>query len=190
MAQKIIIADRSISALEALRLAFMDSGFDVYTFSNGEEVIKSIPHIEPDAFLIGVSLKGKGGLEVGEYIKESKDYDSFPVVFLASAFEDIDEERLSKIPNQGVFREPFDSGEVARKIRNLLGGEEGVDTLPEEPSFDEVEEIRREFQKRVDAVEKNISGKMRNVVMKEIYEVAKELEKRIKAGILEEIKKD
>jgi len=94
-----------------------------------------------------------------------------------------------KIPNQGVFWEPFDSGEVVRKVKNLLQGEEGVDTLPEEPSFDEIEELRREFQKRVDAVEKNITSKMRNVVKKEIYEVAKELEKRVKAGILEEIKK-
>lgn len=190
MAQKIIIADRSISALEALRLALMDSGYDVYTFSNGEEVIKSLPHIQPDALLLGISLKGKPGLEVGEYIKESKDYDDIPLVFLAGIFEEVDEERMSKIPNQGVFREPFDSGEVARKIKSLLEGEEGVDTLPEEPSFDEIEEIRREFQKRVDALEKNISSKMRNVVKKEIYEVSKELEKRIKAGILEKIKKD
>ena len=189
MAYKIIVADRSTSVLETLRLAFMDSGYDVYTFSNGEEAIKSIPHIEPDAFLLGLSLKGKGGLEVGEYIKGSKDYDSIPIIFLAGAFEEVDEERLLKIPNQGVFWEPFDSGEVVRKVKNLLQGEEGVDTLPEEPSFDEIEELRREFQKRVDAVEKNITSKMRNVVKKEIYEVAKELEKRVKAGILEEIKK-
>jgi DNA-binding response OmpR family regulator len=189
MAYKIIVADRSTSALEALRLAFMDSGYDVCTFSDGEEVIKSIPHIEPDGFLLGLSLKGKGGLEVGEYIKESKDYDRIPIIFLAGAFEEVDEERLSKIPNQGVFWEPFDSGEVALKIKNLLEGKDGVDTLPEEPSFSEIEELRREVQKRVDAVEKNISSKMRNVVKKEIYEAVKELEKRVKAGILEEIKK-
>jgi len=190
MAYKLIVADKSPAALEALRLALMDSGYDVYTFSNGEEVIKSLPHIEPDAFLLGISLKGKPGLEVGEYIKESKDYDTIPIVFLAGVFEEVDEERMSKIPNQGIIWAPFDSGEVARKIKNLLEGEEGVDTLPEEPSFDEIEEIKREFQKRVDALEKNISGKMRNIVKKEIYEVAKELEKRIKAGILEDIKKD
>jgi hypothetical protein len=83
---------------------------------------------------------------------------------------------------------PFDSGEVVQTIQDLLIREQGVNTLPEEPSFDEAEEMDRKFQKRLDAVEKKMSGQIRNVVKKEIYEAVKEVEKRVKAGVLKEIK--
>jgi len=188
MAYKLIIAEKSPSALEALRMAFTDSGFDVYTFTNGEEVIKSIPHIEPDAFILGISLKKKEGIEVGKYIRDSKDYKDIPILFLVGAYKELDKEKVSKIPNQGIFREPFDSGEVVRKVRSLIQGDDGLDTLPEEPSFDERAEIEKSFQRKLDAVEKNMSGKVRNIVKKEIYEAVKELEKRVKVGILREIK--
>jgi DNA-binding response OmpR family regulator len=189
MAYKIIIADQSRSVLEVLHLAFLSSGYDIYTFMNGEEVIKSIPHIEPDAFLIGISLKEKGGLEVGKYIKESKDYKDLPIIFLIGAFMELDEEKISKIPHQGLIREPFDSGEVVGKVKSLLEGDKGLDTLPEDPSYNEIEEIERMFQKRLDAVKKNMDCRIRDAVRKEIYEAVNELEKRIKAGILGEIKK-
>jgi len=188
MAYKIIIADNSPAALEALRMAFMDSSYDVYSFTNGEEVIKSIPHIEPEACVLGISLKKKGGLEVGRTIRESKDYKDIPILFLIGAYKELDKEKISKIPNQGLFREPFDSMEVARKVRNLIQEDNGLDTLPEEPSLDEMAEMERRFQRRVEAVERNISGKIRNIVKKEIYEAVKEFEKRVKAAILREIK--
>lgn len=188
MAYKLIIADNSPAALEALRMAFMDLSHDVYTFTNGEEVIKSIPHIEPDAFVLGISLKEKGGLEIGKYIRESEDYKDTPIIFLIGAYKELDQEKISKIPNQGIFREPFDSMEVVSKVKSLIKGDDGLDTLPEEPSFDEIPEIERKFRKRLDAIEKNMKYEMRNIVKKEIYEAMKEFEKRIKAAVLREIK--
>ncbi|MFO7979325.1 MAG: response regulator [Candidatus Aminicenantes bacterium] len=188
MTYKLIIADNSPAALETLRMAFIDSSYDVYTFTNGEEVIKSIPHIEPDAFILGLSLKEKGGLEIGKYIRESEDYKDIPIVFLIGAYKELDMQNLSKIPNQGIFREPFDSEEVVRKLKSLIQGDNGLDTLPEEPAMDETAELERKFQKRLDAIEKNMTGKMRNIVKKEIYEAIKEFEKRVKAAVLREIK--
>lgn len=188
MTYKLIIADNSPAALETLRMAFIDSSYDVYTFTNGEEVIKSIPHIEPDAFILGLSLKEKGGLEIGKYIRESDDYEDIPIVFLIGAYKELDMQNLSKIPNQGIFREPFDSEEVVRKLKSLIQGDNGLDTLPEEPAMDETAELERKFQKRLDAIEKNMTGKMRNIVKKEIYEAIKEFEKRVKAAVLREIK--
>ncbi|HZX11629.1 MAG TPA: response regulator [Acidobacteriota bacterium] len=188
MAYKLIVADNSPAALETLRMAFIDSSYDVYTFTNGEEVIKSIPHIEPDAFVLGLSLKEKGGLEIGKYIRESEDYKDIPIVFLIGAYKELDMQNLSKIPNQGIFREPFDSEEVVRKLKSLIQGDNGLDTLPEEPAMDEIAELERKFQKRLDAIEKNMTGKMRNIVKKEIYEAIKEFEKRVKAAVLREIK--
>jgi len=188
MAYKLIIADNSPAVLEVLRMVFMDSSYDVYTFTNGEEVIKSIPHIEPDAFVLGLSLKEKGGIEVGKYVKESDDYKETPIIFLIGAYEELDKEKLSKIPHQGIFREPFDSDELARKVKTHVQGDNGLDTFPEEPAFDETAEMERKFQKRLDALEKNMNDKMRNIVKKEIYEAVKEFEKRVKAALLKEIK--
>lgn len=188
MAYKLIVADNSPAALETLRMAFIDSSYDVYTFTNGEEVIKSIPHIEPDAFVLGLSLKEKGGLEIGKYIRESEDYKDIPILFLIGAYKELDMQNLSKIPNQGIFREPFDSEEVVQKLKSLIQGDNGLDTLPEEPAMDEIAELERKFQKRLDSIEKNMTGKMRNIVKKEIYEAIKEFEKRVKAAVLREIK--
>jgi two-component system, sensor histidine kinase and response regulator len=188
MAYKLIVADNSPAALETLRMAFIDSSYDVYTFTNGEEVIKSIPHIEPDAFVLGLSLKEKGGLEIGKYIRESEDYKDIPILFLIGAYKELDMQNLSKIPNQGIFREPFDSEEVVQKLKSLIQGDNGLDTLPEEPAMDEIAELERKFQKRLDAIEKNMTGKMRNIVKKEIYEAIKEFKKRVKAAVLREIK--
>lgn len=188
MSYKLIIADKSPAALEALRLAFMDSGYDVYSFNNGEEVIESLSHIEPDSCVLGISLKEKSGLEVGKYIRESQDYKDIPILFLIGAYEELDKEKASKISNQGLFREPFDSMEIARKVKNLIQGDNGLDTLPEEPSLDEWAEMERNFQRRLEAVERNTGEKIRNMVKKEIYEAMKELEKRVKASVLREIR--
>ncbi len=190
MRYKVIIGDSSLSALEALRMALVDLGFDVYTFSNGNELTASIPHVDPDAFVLGISLEEKGGFEVGEYIAESSDYGNIPIIFLIGAFEGLDEEKISRIPHHGLFREPFDSGEVARSVKSLMEQEKGMDTLPEEPSFDEIVDMERKIQKQLDAAEKNMNSKIRNIVKKEIYEAAKELEKRVKAGVIREIKKN
>ncbi|MBD3414063.1 MAG: response regulator [Candidatus Aminicenantes bacterium] len=187
MAYKAIIADTSRSVTEALRTAFLESGFDVYSFSNGEEVITSIPHIGPDAFVLGISLEEKGGIEVAKFLRDSKDHSDVPVIFLINAFEELDEDKISNIPHHGLFRVPFDSGEVARRIRSFLEEEQGMDTLPEEPSLDEIAEIERSVQKRLDAAEKIMSTQIRNIVKKEIYEAAKEVEKRVKAGVLKEL---
>lgn len=179
MGYKIIVADDSPSTQKLIQMAFSAAELDVFPLSDGQQVMDSLRQINPDAIILNLSLPLKDGYELGRCIRGMEGFDQTPLILLKEAFEPVDKESLEAFEYDELVLKPFDSEALARKLLAFIEGRKGPHTLPEEPVWEEKSSSERK-------VESNEN--VRDMVKREILEVERELEKRIKARIITELK--
>jgi DNA-binding response OmpR family regulator len=179
MPYKILVAHSSPSVLKAILLAFPEPEYEVYPFKSGVEVMQELNQIAPDAILLSMSLHKENGFEIGRYLKEQEKFKQIPLILLYGAFETVHEENTAGFIYDELVQEPFDSGKLIRTTLELIERRKGPQTLPEEPDLDGSPlEGERIF----------LDEDIKEFVRKEIYDAEKELEKRIRARVLAEVK--
>jgi DNA-binding response OmpR family regulator len=179
MSFKLVVAHNSPSVRKAIRLAFPEPDYEIFAFKDGVEVMKELNQINPDAILLSLSLHEEEGYEIGRYLKNQEKFKQIPLVLLYGAFEALNEERIESLVYDDLVQEPFGSENLVRVVFDLIEKRRGPQTLPEEPGFDDVPSPQVDINTRV-----------KDLVRREIVEVERELEKRIKARILSDLKKD
>ncbi len=179
MAFKVLAADSSPSALEAIQMAFQDSEYDVFTCQDGMGVMDFLPRLNPDAVVLGLSLDKMDGYELAGFIKSKKQFRSTPLILLKSAYEPLDEERLKKIGYDDIFQEPFDSEVLTRKIRVLIAERKTPTTLPEEPVGGDDQESRPKENTLQQEIGTELKEQIRALVKKEMLEFEEKLKNRI-----------
>lgn len=179
MKYKILIADSSPSFQKILQMSFPSKEFELFALNDGQEVMDSLEKINPDAFLLNLSLAHKDGYELGEYINNQEAYDQVPLILVKEAFEPLDKERLEPLEYDHLVQKPFDSDALVRMVRTAIEERKIPLTLPEEPVWDESSTA---------GVKVELDKTVRELVKKEILGMQRELEKRVKARILAEVK--
>lgn len=114
MGFKILLADDSVTVQKIITLTFSDEGVDVLTVNNGDEAIHRLQYMRPALVMADVSIPGKNGYEICEYVKNHPEMKDTPVVLLVPAFEPFDEERARRIGADQHLTKPFQS------IRTLI----------------------------------------------------------------------
>ncbi len=214
MPYKIIIADESPSAQRAVLLAFPEPEFQLFPFENGLELIKAVPEIRPDACLIGLSLSGHNGYDVALVLRRRPETRGIPLFFLKGTFESFDEEKTGGIEHEAVIVKPFDSGKLVNLVKEAIERRTTPVSLPEEPVLERIEEsapsplpsgdpggsgLPSENAARRSGIEsESLQGtkhqipesQIRKWIKAEVYELEKELERRIRAWILAERQDD
>jgi DNA-binding response OmpR family regulator len=179
MGYKIIVADDSPSAQKLIQMAFSAAELDVIPFNDGQQVMDSLSQINPDAIVLNLSLPQKTGYELGEYIRGREEFDQVPLVLLKESFEPVDKERLETFEYDELVQKPFDSEALAQKLQAFIEARKVPNTLPEEPVWRE---------KSTAELKVELDENIRDMVKHEVLEVERELEKRIKAKLLAELK--
>ena len=188
MAYRVLVADGSPSALKALHLAFQNSHYDLYTSADGSEVLGLLSQVNPDAIVLGLSLPHTDGYELLLQIRQVEGYEQTPMILLQPAFEDIDADRLDGLVYDEIVRKPFDSEELAHRIRTLISGTRDPESLPEEPGPARGEESMTETAPAGTHPEHISEDAYRSQIKQEIVEMERELEKRISARVKAELK--
>lgn len=114
MSYKILLADDSVTVQKIITLTFSDEGVDVVTVNNGDEAITRLQHLRPALVMADVSIPGKNGYDICEFVKTHPDMKETPVILLVPAFEPFDEERARRIGADYHLTKPFQS------IRTLI----------------------------------------------------------------------
>lgn len=179
MKHKLLVADSSKSFQKLLQMSFPASEFDIVALEDGQEVMDSLDKLGPDAFLLNLSLSQKDGYELGAHINNQKAFDHMPLILIKEAFEPLDKERLEKIKYDHLIQKPFDSDALVGIVRSALEERKIPMTLPEEPVLEGGSTAKMKV-----ALDKTV----RELVKNEILSMQRELEKRIKARILAEVK--
>lgn len=179
MNYKIIVAEDSPSTQKLIHMSFPDTEFEIFPFADGQEVLDSLSQINPDAIILNLSLPQKNGYELGEHIKSQESFHHVPLILIKEAFEPLDKERLDAFEFDQLVQKPFDSEALVESVRKAIEERKIPTTLPEEP----VSDLDTTFDKKV-ALDETV----RELVKQEILDIERELEKRIKARIVAELK--
>lgn len=123
-AKKLLVADDSLTIQKVIRLALSNEGYEIQAVSDGKDVIEQIALFRPDAVLIDVSLPGKSAFEVKQEFNEGTDFNDAKFILMSSAFEDVDESRVSETGFDGRLVKPFDPAHLRKVLSEALGESE------------------------------------------------------------------
>lgn len=81
--RRILLVDDMPTILNAIS-AVMSQIYDVYTLSNGNQVLKFLQFNDPpDVFLLDIEMPGMDGFTVFNLIRQQKEYAKTPIIFLS-----------------------------------------------------------------------------------------------------------
>lgn len=176
MNYKVIVADGSPSVRKAVELAFSDSEFELFFFDNGQELVRALPDIGPDAVLVGLGLPGLDGYRAAAHLRGLKELDRTALFFLRGSFEAFDADKAAGLDYEEVVRKPFDSEALAGRLRSLLERKHDVLSFPEpseaanpreRPAAAEGADLAALVRREVDRACAEIEGRVRESVLRE-----------------------
>jgi len=121
VSHKILLADDSVTVQKIITLTFSDEGVDVVTVNNGDEAINRLQYLRPALVMADVSIPGRNGYEICEFVKLHPEMNDTPVILLVPAFEPFDEERARRIGADYHLTKPFQSiRTLISTVKNLM----------------------------------------------------------------------
>jgi CheY-like chemotaxis protein len=131
---KILLADDSVTVQKIITLTFSDEGVDVVTVNNGDEAFHRLQYMRPALVMADVSIPGRNGYEICEFVKKHPDMRNTPVILLVPAFEPFDEDRARRIGADYHLTKPFQSiRTLISTVKNLIEPESARASLPPAP---------------------------------------------------------
>jgi len=191
----IIVADPSPSAQKAAQLALAEPEFRVLVFEDGASLLEAVPGIGPDALVVSLTLPGRDGYEVARTLRSRKELQSVPLIGLRGSFEGLDGDKTVPPDYDEVLPKPFESERLAAVVRELIARKTGPTHLPEEPLWP-AQSGRAAAAAGRNGAEAPAAGPapegsgpgVREIVREEIVDMEREIEKRVRARVLADVK--
>ncbi len=121
MRPKLLLADDSITVQRVIELTLADEGLDVLTVGDGQQAVERIERDQPDIVLADLTMPGRDGYGVAEFVKQSPMFAGRTrVVLLTGAFEPIDQARADRLGIDGVLAKPFEPQAAIDLVRRVL----------------------------------------------------------------------
>jgi two-component system response regulator ChvI len=117
MAQKIALVDDDRNILTSVSMALEAEGYEVNTYSDGEDGYKGISSTPPDLVVLDIKMPRMDGMEVLAKIRESS---TIPVIFLTSKDDEVDEVIGLRMGADDYITKPFSQRLLIERIRTLL----------------------------------------------------------------------
>lgn len=134
MARTVLVADDSPTHQRRASGILTGEGLEVVTVSNGVAAIKKLSTLKPVLILADVSMPGRDGYEVCEFVKSSPDLARVPVLLIFSDLEPFDEGRAQRSRADGRIKKPFGEDELVATINRFLPEEEAAPPPPPAPA--------------------------------------------------------
>ena len=120
MARIVLVADDSPTHQRRATGILTGEGLEVVTVSNGVAAIKKLSMLRPALILADVSMPGRDGYEVCEFVKSSPDLARVPVLLIFSDLEPFDEARAQRSRADGRIKKPFGQDELVATVHRFL----------------------------------------------------------------------
>jgi DNA-binding response OmpR family regulator len=125
------------------------------------------------------------GYDVARTLRSRKELATVPLVGLRGTFECIDSDRTAQSEYDEVLPKPFDSERLAAVVRDLIARKTGPLTLPEEPGWPDEPAAAGP---RGPKIPPPTGPEIKAIVREEIGGMERELEKRVRARVLADLK--
>lgn len=134
MARRVLVADDSPTVQRRARDTLAAEGIDVVTVSNGVAAIKKLRDVNPLLVLADISMPGKDGYEVCDFVKSTPEWRHVPVLLVVGADEPYDEPRSVRVGADGSIKKPFDRDELVSTVTKFLSQAEKAAPPPPAPA--------------------------------------------------------
>ncbi|HVA01886.1 MAG TPA: response regulator [Terriglobia bacterium] len=130
MTRTILVADDSPTIQRQASGLLIAEGMEVVSVSNGVAAIKKLPTVKPHLILADVSMPGKDGYEVCEFVKHSTELCHIPVLLTCSEFEPYHEDRGTEVQADGCVKKPFNQYNLIAAVTKCLTQSELAQPAP------------------------------------------------------------
>lgn len=132
-AQKILLADDSVTIRKVVELTFADEGIEVVSVADGDTAMTRFAEIHPDMVIADVNMPGMNGYQICESIKTQDATRHIPVILLVGSFEPFDPGEASRVGANYYFTKPFHSiRELVEKVSEYLALGSASETMAPE----------------------------------------------------------
>ena len=117
MVERIALVDDDQNILTSVSLALEAEGFEVETYSDGEQGLNGISRRPPDLVILDIKMPRLDGMEVLETIRKKS---NLPVIFLTSKDDEVDEALGLRIGADDYITKPFSQRLLLERIKAIL----------------------------------------------------------------------
>jgi two-component system, OmpR family, response regulator ChvI len=140
MSITIALVDDDRNILTSLSVALQSEGFITRLYSDGEAALKALTDNPPDLAILDIKMPRMDGMELLRRLRERCD---FPVIFLTSKDEELDEALGLAMGADDYIAKPFSQRLLLARIRAVLRRTEMRSRPPEEAGGPPAAEIAR-----------------------------------------------
>jgi two-component system response regulator ChvI len=140
MSTTIALVDDDRNILTSLSVALQSEGFVTRLYSDGETALKALVENPPDLAVFDIKMPRMDGMELLRRVREKSD---FPVIFLTSKDEELDEALGLAMGADDYIAKPFSQRLLLARIRAVLRRTEARAALPNGEDDSIAEEIER-----------------------------------------------
>jgi two-component system response regulator ChvI len=115
--KNIALVDDDRNILTSVSMLLEAEGFQVKTYSDGASALEGLSQAPPDLGIFDIKMPRMDGMELLNRIRKSQ---QFPVIFLTSKDEEIDEVLGLRMGADDFIRKPFSQRLLLERIRAVL----------------------------------------------------------------------
>ena len=159
MGSKILVADDDNNICELLKIYLENEGYEVVTANDGVKAISSFKIYEPDLILLDIMMPRKDGWQV---CREIREISSKPIIMVTARGEVFDKVLGLALGADDFITKPFDTKEVAARVKAVLRRYSGHDNDDSEViRFDNLEISLQKYELK-------LAGKVVDIPPKEL----------------------
>ena len=132
MSKSIALVDDDRNILASVSIALEAEGYDVRTFSNGDEALRGLTSKPADLAVLDIKMPRMDGMELLGRLRQDS---SMPVIFLTSKDDEIDEVLGLRMGADDYITKPFSQRLLIERIRAVLRRQ--AQDLPTDGASDE-----------------------------------------------------
>ncbi len=120
MRPKVVLIEDERDIVELVRYNFRKEGFEVESFSRGEEGLQYLRRHPADLVLLDIMLPDRDGFEICRRLRAEEQLKSLPVIFLTAKGEEIDRVLGLEIGADDYVVKPFSPRELVARAKAVL----------------------------------------------------------------------
>ncbi len=131
MKKKILLVDDERDIVEFLSYNLKNEDFDVVVAFDGEEALQKLDQ-NPDLIILDVMMPKMNGFEACEKIRETRGFESTPIIFLTAKVSEQDEVKGLELGANDYIHKPISPKKLIARVNAGLRGKEAtaIDQFP------------------------------------------------------------
>ena len=121
MKKRILIVDDEPGIVRLLSMRLEANGYETFGAYDSYQGLKTAKDVKPDLIILDLQMPAGGGVHIFENLKASVYTETIPIIFMTGFVDKEVKQLVMEIGADGFFTKPFNSVELLKKIKELIG---------------------------------------------------------------------